>query len=731
MLHTRSRQFLVLILLLGLLSSSVLATGKPISNFTVPYTSYLYDFWGTAVPAPQAYVPRRMILGDDLGVGALRNPNDLFISKNGSIYIADTGNNRVVILDNDWTQRHIISSFSHNGAEDQLSGPMGLHVTPDEELYIADTNNGRILHFDAQGELLRVIGPPESDVEGILPAGFVYRPLKVGVDNHGRIYVIARDLPEGLITFSEAGQFRGFIGAPRVTPSLVDYIWSRLATREQRERMRVFLPTEYSNLDIDPDGFIYATSTDEDKEEDEGGIQIKVRRLNPKGEDLLKRLGFSDVMGDVEFPNRWSTATQRMSSTMVDITIHDFGVYSVLDSNRGRVFTYDSSGNLMYMFGFTGTNYGQVGRAVALDHFNGEMFILDQLYNQIVVYEPTEYALLIWAALDAYHRGDYAQTEVIWEKVLSLNANNDLAYTGIGRTLLRREMYAEAMDAFRLGNNRSEYSDAFTLYRKEVIYANFGRVVQIGLGIAVLLALVVLTSRRLRKSHDSRHAVQQRTAATDDAIWLSYLKNQWASLRYAFHVIIHPIDGFTQLKYGRRGNVVSASVILAVVVGTYVFSRQYTGFIFNTTDLTKLSLLKEAFNVIVPFILWCGVNWALTTLMEGKGTFRDIYIATAYSLVPLILTVIPLTVLSNYITMEEGSFYYMFLTLGTGWAAVILVVGGVMTTHEYDFPKTIYTCIFTVAGMGFALFLGFLFVSLSEQVVVFVRDVVREAMFRT
>lgn len=493
--------------------------------------------------------------------------------------------------------------------------------------------------------------------------------------------------------------------------------------------MRMFIPTEYSNLDLDPDGFIYATSTDEDKDADEGGVQIKVRRLNPKGEDLLKRLGFSDVMGDVQFPDRWSNATLRMSSTMVDITVQDFGVYSVLDANRGRVFTYDSNGNLMYMFGFSGTNYGQLGRPVAIDHFKWDIFVLDQQKNAIVVYAPTDYALLIWAALDSYHRGDYAQTELIWKKVLSLNANNDLAYTGIGRTLLRRGMYAEAMEAFRLGNNRREYSDAFALYRKEVIYANFDRALLIvGVVVVLLIALHALMRKLKLRPHS---AVQARAAAAEDAAWLAFLKKTWADLRYALYVIIHPVDGFTHLKQGTRGSLVSATLILAAVVGTYVFARQYTGFIFNPTDLTKLSLLKEAFNIVVPFILWAGVNWALTTLMDGKGTFRDIYIATAYSLVPLILTVIPLTVLSNYITAEEGAFYYLLLSMGTLWAGIILFVGGVMTTHEYEFGKAFYTCIFTVAGMAFAMFLGFLFLSLSEQVVVFVRDVFREVLFRT
>ncbi len=92
----------------------------------------------------------------------------------------------------------------------------------------------------------------------------------------------------------------------------------------------------------------------------------RVKLLNPKGEDLLRRIGFHPPIGDVQFPDRWSTASQRGSSLLADVVVHDLGVYSVLDSNRGRVFTYDSNGNLLYVFGYRGTDHGQdrpAGRA--------------------------------------------------------------------------------------------------------------------------------------------------------------------------------------------------------------------------------------------------------------------------------------------------------------------------------------------------------------------------------
>lgn len=717
------------IVILLMVNGIVFAQGSSITNFTVPYNSYIYDYWGDSMPGPQAYLPSKIIYGDDLQVGSLRNPNDLFITQDGKFYIADTGNHRIIVADQNLGLLQMISSFGLDNQE-TFNTPSGIFVTDDGDIYVADTGNARIVHLDSDGNLKRFIGEPRSSIEGVLPTNFSYRPLKVGVDRHGRIYVVSRDLFEGFISFSEDGQFRGFVGAPRVTPKFSDYIWSRFATKEQRQRMQAFLPTEYTGFDLDSEGFLYAVSHDEDKEEDEGGIATKIRKLNPKGEDLLRRLGFDEPMGDVEFPDQWSQATRRTSSRLVDITVQDYGVYSVLDANRGRVFTYDNNGNLLYVFGYLGTDDGQVRRPTALEHFGKTMFILDSETNSITVYEPSDYALLIWAALDAYDRGDYAQTELIWGKVLAMNANNDLAYTGIGRTLLRREQYEEAMKNFKLGQNRAEYSKAFELYRKELIYANFATYFWIILAIIVLLVVV----RKFFKDRKIEPTVYDEVAVTSLPAGKGLkasLRRTAESLKFSLNVIVHPIDGFERLKKDGMGTVPAATIILGLVVASFVFSRQYTGFIFNTADLSKINLLMEIGSVVVPFLLWCMVNWALTTLMEGKGTFKDVYIATGFALVPVILTVVPLTIVSNFLIAEEGTFYQLFMTLGLSWAVILLIVGAVMVTHNYSFKKTVFTCISTIMGMAFALFIGMLFVSLSEQVILFVRQVVTEVVHRT
>ena len=246
------------------------------------------------------------------------------------------------------------------------------------------------------------------------------------------------------------------------------------------------------------------------------------------------------------------------------------------------------------------------------------------------------------------------------------------------------------MKNFKLGNNRSGILRPLSYIEK----SNYSRFPSVVRGILIALVVGVVIRFVLKRRRKLRPAREEVATTVQDSDNIGFVRRTWDSLKFSFYVIIHPIDGFTRLKYEKRGTVPAATIIIGLVVVTFDFARQYTGFIFNTVDLKKINLLVEMSSVVLPFILWCAVNWALTTLME-KGTFCDVYIATAFALVPLILTIIPLTVMSNYITAEEGAFYYLLMSLGTAWAGVILFVGAVMTTHEYDFKKTVFTCVFS------------------------------------
>ncbi|NLW56556.1 MAG: hypothetical protein GX050_08085, partial [Firmicutes bacterium] len=409
-------------------------------------------------------------------------------------------------------------------------------------------------------------------------------------------------------------------------------------------------------------------------------------------------------------------------------------IYSVLDRVRGRIFTYDVDGNLLYVFGGLGEQLGTFFPPVALDCLDDQMLVLDAAKNQVTIFAATDYQRRIHAAIDLYNRGRYDEAAQQWKSILRYNANFDLGYTGIGKALFLKGEYKEAMDNFRLANNRPDYSKAYRLYRKEVIGKNFGWIM-FGLLLAVVFMVWLTTKRKdedvaaqKKKIADLTTEVQE-WEALEKRGWRVNLKRTGRALRYALHVVFHPFDGFWDLKHEKRGNLPAASILLALVVLTYVFIRQYTGFIFNQRNLKELNIMLEIFSVIFPFFLWTTINWSLTTLMEGKGSFKDIVIASAYALTPIILINIPLTIISNFLLLEEGAFYYFFFIVSVIWAVALLFFG-TMVTHDYDLPKTILVTILIIAGIGVALFIGLVFMDMFNQFLGFIADIYAEITFR-
>lgn len=680
-----------------------------------PYPSYTFDFFGNPVPAAQAYIARSVVDGNSLGITPLREPRDIAVAQNGEVFIADTGNNRILHLDKNFDLIKIIDGFSVDGQKETFSAPVALYLTERGRLYIADRDNARLVELTVDGEFIRIIGPPQTDLKGVLPENFTYRPFKVAVDQGGRIYVLADGIYEGLLEFDVDGNFRGFIGAPLVRPSILERFWARIATKEQRSRMALFLPTEYTTVDLDERGFLYVAEGNE------------VRRLNPSGTDVLRRNGFFEPIGDVPTAKEYRISEEIRSTAFIDIVAREYGLYSVLDRQRGRVFTYDQEGHLLYVFGGLGSTTGTMKVPAAIEAHGDNLLIVDRGANRVVIYEPTMYAQLIHAAIAKYQEGDYDRSAELWGEVLKYNLNSDMAYTGIGTALLRQDRFAEALSYFKLGSNRPQYSVAFGLYRREVMAENFGKVVAVLFAAAV--ALVFFIKVRPRLGQMALKGPQAQETAAVRYVAVKNPQGYLTSLAYAWHVIFHPFDGFWDLKHEKRGTMKAALTIVGLVALTYVVMRQYTGFIFNHQDLARLNVVIELVSVLVPFFLWSVVNWALTTLMDGKGTFKEIVTATAYGLTPFVVVNLPLTWVSNYLTLEEGVFYYFFVAVAALWSAALVFIG-MMTIHDYDSSKNFWTCLLTIVGIGIVLFIALLFVNVVNVVAGFISSVYAEMVLR-
>ncbi|MFD1174908.1 Yip1 family protein [Paenibacillus puldeungensis] len=200
-------------------------------------------------------------------------------------------------------------------------------------------------------------------------------------------------------------------------------------------------------------------------------------------------------------------------------------------------------------------------------------------------------------------------------------------------------------------------------------------------------------------------------------------------LKFPLHVIVHPFDGFWDMKYEKRGKLRVALGIVALLVLAIIVQKQFAGFLVNFSDPRRLNSLGELVFVVLPFLLWCISNWSVTTLMGGEGKFKEIVMATSYALVPMVLIYPPMTLVSRFMVQEETAFYYLLNTVAVIWFLGLLFVG-IMTVHQYTAAKTILTMLLTVIVMGIIVFLGTLIFSMLQQIYEFVANIYREIIFR-
>lgn len=461
----------------------------------VPYDSYLYNRWMETIEVPHSYVPEEVYFGGDMGIGNFSSPAGLFVQQStGEIYIADSGNNRIVRLDRNMAVLSVYEGFND---------PQDVYVTEDDEIYIADSGNSQLVQLNKDGSLVRIIPKPVSD---LIPEDFYFYPQKLVVDKSKRIYIVAQGVNEGLIELSGDGVFKAFFGASRVDVNRTDYLWKLFSSQEQRRSMARFVPTVYNNLILDSKGFLFVTTSAIQEESILNAIYrytdrdkvTPVRRLNPKGDDILRReTDWFPPLGDIRFSTRDSSVPG--PSSFGDVCVSEEGIYHVLDLRRGRVFTYDPDGILLSIFGGTGSRKGLVKKPTAIELLDGKILLLDAGNGSLNSYHLTEYGMNVQNALEAYYKGRYDESRIYWEKVLKQNANMEWAYWGIGNALYRKDEYKEAMEEFAVVRRAEPFSKAFKYHRKEVLEQYFGWIFA---AIVISLIALKLLRRKLRKQQD-------------------------------------------------------------------------------------------------------------------------------------------------------------------------------------------------------------------------------------
>ena len=209
------------------------------------------------------------------------------------------------------------------------------------------------------------------------------------------------------------------------------------------------------------------------------------------------------------------------------------------------------------------------------------------------------------------------------------------------------------------------------------------------------------------------------------------LKNFGIDLRYAFHVITHPLDGFWDLKHEKRGRSYIAVLFLILYVVTNILNKQFNNYTFNA-----LKVFPEQINLVGTFVsttlivaIWVAANWGLTTLFDGEGSMKDVFLYTGYSMLPLVLAQIVLIPLTNVLTVNEATIVTLVTVIGYGWTGILLYTG-TMTTHQYSGGKTFLILLAILLGMAIIVFLGILFFFLVQEIWNFIYTIYLELELR-
>ena len=730
---------IVKILILSL--AFVLLFGTISSSAYVAYDTYTYSISGTQMLSPTAYSTNMALNSTDMGLGdkPLYNAKDIVTDKHGNVYISDSGDGkdadkseypgRVIVLNKYYHVTKIIDTYYDDaGKPVKFKNPQGIFVTTNDDtnyLYVCDTGNKAVVIYDSEYNYVRTIHAPKSPL--LSASSFV--PNAIAVDIYGRIFIVSESVFEGIIVLSSDGEFTGFIGAQKTSYSIIDIIWRKFQTKEQLAQQTKNISVAYNNLTVDEDGFVYATSDKIDEKQQFNALKSKasdyspVKKLNATGHEIMKRNGFFDPAGEVDV--FYANEVSKIS----DVALGPEGMWTILDYTRSRLFTYDQHGNLIFAFGDGGTvgkggellGNGEEIKAITYQTVGDTSYflVLDKTKDKnksntykLMVYYPTEYCETIISALRNQNEHNYDTSIKYWQDVLTKNNNFDLAYIGIGKALFSQGKYQEAYDVLQNAYETEYASKAFAELRKEAI----GKWILLIVVAAVALAVVLVKflGYAKRKNKEATLKVGRKT--------------YWEELLYPFHLCFHPFDGFWDLKHEKRGSVRAATTILGITILAMFYNSIGKGYLFNPED-NYSTIFVSILSVAVPVILWSVSNWCLTTLFDGEGSFKDIYIATCYSLSPLPIFVIISTILTNVLDKTGASMVSLLITFGFIWA-ILLLFFGTLVTHDYSLGKNFITILGTILAMAVIMFVIILFSSLVIKMVTFVIAIVKEVANR-
>ena len=609
---------------------------------------------------------------------------------------------------------HLSNSLSYSKAK-------GVYVVEDEaedgtkshRIFIADTKNNRVLivRDNADGIQLEYIIERPQGVE--IPPEMTFSPKRVTMDQKGYLYVVDDAEKHGMLVYDTDYNFKGFHGAYKASTDLLEnlkgFVTGLFMTNEKAAASQKDYATAILDVAIDGEGFIYTLS---DPKSNTG----QIKRLGLSGTQTLNfKSGFTTQSGDllnfVEQPKSYydKGGSFAYSCNLDALAVDEQGFIYGADTLRNRLYVFDEECRMLCGFSLGFNEGDQVGTfkticgiAVADDR----LYVADSLDGQITVFELTDYGAMYKQADTLTISGQYEEAKPLWEQVLKMDANNQRAYEGLAKAYLTEKNYDKAMYYAELGNDQATYSQAFSEVQKVWLSNNFWWIFIICLAAVGAIAAILVISKKRK---------------------IFTIKND--NLRTALSVPFHPFQAFQAMKNQKFASAGLAWIFVLVFYLTKVSQDLYGGFMYVIVDKANYNALMTLIGSVGVLLLWVITNWGICMLNDGKGSLKEIFCMSAYSMAPLIVYSLIFTVGSHLIPASNTNTFGMISTILMIYAALLLLIG-MTVIHEYSFFKSMGMAIVTLLCMALAAFVLCSVVLLAQQFVVFIAGIVNEIRVR-
>ena len=656
----------------------------PAAQAGMPYKTFTLGVNKELVETQTAYEPVRSMIR--FGEETLKNPQDLRMGPDGNLYIADTGNKRVLVVS---PQGELIREIKD---KKNFKTPSGVNVDAEGNIYVADESARAVLVYDPQGNLIRSWEKPTHPLFGETAP---YKPRKVVIDKRGNLYICSKGNTNGIVQISPAGEgeFLGYYGANTSSVTLITAIRKAIFTDDQLSSIAGIVPISVENLCIDEKGMVYAVSQTNDGR--------SLRRLNVAGRNTMT-------------PDYWTELT-----TAVAVT--DKGSVFTANAN-GRIVEYTSEGDMLFVFGAFDSGDQRIGTfksvsgMVVDDEYR--LYVLDSVLCSIQVLEPTEFTSLVHQAFTLFQDGKYAESKLPWSEVQRMNSLFTYANTGMGEALYREGEYADALQNFRNSGNRTGYSDAFWELRSNWLHTNVGVILIVLVALIVLWQVVKLVNKKTGFLQPLKNAKARVTGT-----------RPISQVLWAFYMLRNPYDCCYGIKHEKRASYWSAIAVLLIYFVLSVISKYFSGFLFK-------NVLEGQFEVLNDFIMFFGV-WLLLviccylvcTIKDGEASFKDLFIGSAYILAPMLVFLPIRILLTNVLTYNEAFFITLIDVISYGWTGLLILLM-IMYLNDYSFKRTISIVILTLFTVLVTVALLFVVYVLIMQLVSFISGIYGEVVYR-